>query len=125
MKIFTSLTFASVLLISACTGTSQHQGANASKPMTGATMPASTQHTYQCESGQTIAAAYPSSDLATVQYKGSSHRMQIAVSGSGARYTGGNLEWWTKGSGAGSEGTLFRHNADDTSGEILERCKQP
>ena len=57
-------------------------------------------HNYQCESGETILATYRSTDSA---------RVQIAVSGSGARYVGGGLEWWTKGSGAESEGTLFRH----------------
>ncbi|MGV8923351.1 MAG: MliC family protein, partial [Thermomonas sp.] len=44
-------------------------------------------------------------------------------SGSGARYVGSDLEWWTKGSGSGSEGTLLRHQADGTSGEIVESCK--
>lgn len=48
--------------------------------------------------------------------------MRIAVSGSGARYVSDGLEWWTKGSGAGAAGTLFRHLADGTSGEIIESC---
>ncbi|WP_132998612.1 MliC family protein [Luteimonas arsenica] len=68
--------------------------------------------------------SYPSTDSATVQYKGSSYSMQIAVSASGARYVGNDLEWWTKGSGAGSDGTLFRHNADGTSGDLIEQCIQ-
>ena len=79
---------------------------------------------YRCESGETIAATYPSTEVATVNYKGSHYKMQIAVSGSGARYVGSELEWWTKGSGPESEGTLFRHRADGTSGEIVESCKQ-
>lgn len=81
-------------------------------------------HNYRCESSQMIAASYPSTDLATVLYKGKNYSMKIAVSGSGARYVGGDLEWWTKGSGAGSEGTLFRHKADGSSGPIIEICKQ-
>ena len=81
-------------------------------------------HNYRCESGEAIAANYTSTDSATIQYKGSTYRMQIAVSGSGARYVGGGLEWWTKGSGAGSEGTLFRHNVDGTSGDSVEICTE-
>ena len=78
--------------------------------------------TYACESGQTVTAAYPTTDTATVQYQGRTYDMIIAISGSGARYVGGGLEWWTKGSGPGSEGTMLRHLANGTSGEILEFC---
>ncbi|KIQ96692.1 MliC family protein [Lysobacter sp. A03] len=111
MKILAPVAFASVLLLSAC--------ATAPQTPTGS---ASTTHNYRCESGQTIAASYPTTDSATVQYKGESHNMAIAVSASGSRYVGGEMEWWTKGSGTGSEGTLFRHMADSTTGEVIERC---
>ncbi len=121
MKILIPFTFASILLISACTGAPQNKS-GAQMPVAAPSSTASV-HNYRCESGQTMAAAYPSTDSATVQYKGSQYAMRIAVSGSGARYVGGGLEWWTKGSGPGSEGTLFRHKADGTSGEIMERCK--
>lgn len=121
MKIIIPFMFASILLISACTGTPQNTS-GAQMPVAAPSSTASV-HNYRCESGQTMAATYPSTDSATVQYKGSKYAMQIAVSGSGARYVGGGLEWWTKGSGPGSEGTLFRHKADGTSGEIMERCK--
>lgn len=70
------------------------------------------------------AATYTSTDSATVTYKTRDYRMQIAVSGSGARYVDGDLEWWTKGSGTRSDGTLLRHRADGTSGEIIERCTE-
>ena len=73
---------------------------------------------------QMIAATYPSTDSATINYKGSDYSMQIAVSASGARYVGGGFEWWTKGSGAGSEAILFHHMADDTSGSIVELCSE-
>jgi membrane-bound inhibitor of C-type lysozyme len=81
-------------------------------------------HNYRCESGEAIAATYPSTDSATVQYKGGNYNMHIAVSGSGARYVGGELEWWTKGAGPGSEGALFHHMADGTSGERIELCTE-
>lgn len=79
---------------------------------------------YRCESGEKIAATYPSTDSATVQYKGRNYTMQIAVSGSGARYVDGELEWWTKGSGPGSAGTLSRHMPYGTSGESIELCTE-
>jgi len=117
MKIRIPLMFASVLLVSACASPPQDR-AGAQTQVTAA----SAVHNYRCESGETIAATYPTTDSATVRYQGSSYNMEIAVSASGARYVGGGLEWWTKGSGPGSEGTLFRHLADGSSGEIIERC---
>lgn len=81
-------------------------------------------HNYRCESGEAISAQYVTTDSAIVQYKGKTYRMQIAISGSGARYVDNELEWWTKGSGAGSEGTLFHHLADGTSGDRIESCTE-
>lgn len=119
MKIRIPLMFASVLLVSACT-TSPQGRVGVQAQVTAA----SAVHSYRCESGERIAATYLTTDSATVRYKGSSYNMQIAVSASGARYVGGGLEWWTKGSGPGSEGTLFRHLADGASGDIIERCTE-
>jgi len=106
MKIFAPLTFASILLVSACSSSPQDK-AGAQKHVT--IPPTSAVHNYRCDSGETVTATYSSSDSATVLYKGRNHNMQIAVSASGSRYVSGELEWWTKGSGPGSEGTLFRH----------------
>ncbi len=80
--------------------------------------------TYQCESGRTVTASYPTTESAVVDYEGRTIQMNVAVSGSGARYVGDDMEWWTSGSGAGSEGTLFRHNTDGTSGDLVETCEQ-
>lgn len=119
MRMLAPITFASILLVSACNGSPENKvEADASTVAS-----TSTTHNYRCESGEAIATTYPTTDSATVQYKGSVHKMQIAVSGSGARYVGDDMEWWSKGSGAGSEGTLFHHNADGTSGETIELCK--
>lgn len=113
MRIVVPFMLVSTLLVSACASSPQNKvDAQASA------------HNYQCESGETITAIYPTTDKAKVRYKGNSHKMQIAVSGSGARYVGDGLEWWTKGSGAGSEGTLLRHAADNTSGETIEICTE-
>lgn len=117
MRLAIAPIFACTLLIAAC-ATSQQQDdpAAASSPATPVI------YDYECESGETIMASYPNPDSARVRYQGATYRMQIAVSGSGARYVGDGLEWWTKGSNTGSQGTLFQHNADDTSGKLLASC---
>ena len=61
-------------------------------------------------------------DSATVQHQGRSHELRIAVSGSGARYVGGGLQWWVKGAGAGAQASLFRLLSDGGSEELIERC---
>lgn len=113
MKIIVPLMLASTLFISACANSPQDQ-VNSQAPAV---------HNYLCTSGATIAASYVSTDAALIHYKGSQYNMQIAVSGSGSRYVGGGLEWWTKGSGQGSEGTLFRHMGDGKTGKSIESCK--
>ncbi|MFP2769312.1 MliC family protein [Oceanisphaera sp. KMM 10153] len=117
MKVRVPLIFTSILLLSACASSPQEKVA----PHTPVAASAFVHH-YRCESGETISTTYSSTGSATVQYKGSHYKMQIAVSGSGSRYVGGGLEWWTKGSGPGSEGSLFHHMADGTSGKSIERC---
>lgn len=119
MHILVPFTFASILFVSACAGAPQDRVQaleSVASPETGLV-----QH-YRCESGETIAASYPSTDSATVQYKGGVYNMRIAVSGSGSRYVGGAFEWWTKGSGPGSTGALFRHRADGTTAGSIEVC---
>lgn len=118
MRMFVPLMLTSALLVSAC-GSATDNKAAATKPVEAV---ASTQN-YQCDSGETIVANYPSTDSVTVKYKGSDYVMKIAVSGSGARYVSGDMEWWTKGSGSGSEGTLFTHMPDGSTGKLMEHCK--
>lgn len=82
-------------------------------------------HLYQCESKRTVRVSYPTEHTATLEYEGQVLQMHIAVSASGARYAGDGLEWWSKGSGLGSKGSLFRRESrDDSAGEILEQCKE-
>ena len=95
-----------------------------SAPFAGKTGGTDSPIAYQCESGQTIGATYHSYNAAVVRYEGRAREMVVAISGSGARYVGGGLEWWTKGMGPGSQGTLFRHEDDGTTGEIIEMCVQ-
>lgn len=93
-------------------------------PANPAPPPLDQQDTYRCDSGRTIDALYQS-DKATLRFDGQTHRMGIALSGSGARYIGDGLEWWTKGSGPGSLGTLYRHEDDGTAGATLDTCAVP
>ena len=118
MKNLTLVSIASLLLVAGCATSPQESGnAQDQQASSGSSM-----HQYQCDSGASIAAAYPDTDSATVEYQGDRYDMQVAASGSGARYVGGGLEWWTKGTGSGAEGMLLQHEADGTSGEIIERC---
>ncbi|MDS1310110.1 MULTISPECIES: MliC family protein [Marinobacter] len=116
MKIYAPLTLAPALFLTACASSSQDDAKAGSQ--TAAT------HTYQCESGETITATYPSNTSAVIQHKGAKHTMQIAVSASGSRYVGNELEWWTKGSGPGAEAALLHHKPDGTSGKIIENCAE-
>ncbi len=118
MKIQASLIFASIFLVSACSEPQQDK-ANSQPQAASASV-----YNYQCESGEKIVATYPTTDSAKIQYKGNDYDMKIAVSASGARYVGDDLEWWTKGTGAGAEGTLFRHMDDGATGESVESCTE-
>jgi membrane-bound inhibitor of C-type lysozyme len=78
--------------------------------------------TYRCPSSRTVQAVYRPPTAATVRYEGRVYEMTVAVSGSGARYVGGGLEWWTRGTGPGSEGMILRHSSNGTPGDLVERC---
>lgn len=119
MKTAIALTLSSMVLAAcASTGHDPASGQAMSSPAADAI------HNYRCESGEQISASYPDTDSAIVEYRGTRYDMTVAVSGSGARYVGGGLEWWTKGSGAGAAGTLFRHQPDGTSGDMVESCEE-
>lgn len=132
MKMLAPCACACLLLLSAC---SSAPPARPGSAVPGAAVPAAapstaavsaalpTVHRYRCQGGETVSATYPTTDQAVVHYQGRQYQMRIARSGSGARYVGGGLEWWTKGVGRGSDGTLFRHQADGTSGDSIALCK--
>lgn len=52
---------------------------------------------YVCEDGRIVQALYPDSRTARVRVPGGEHVLTVARSGSGARYVGEGLQWWTKG----------------------------
>jgi membrane-bound inhibitor of C-type lysozyme len=53
--------------------------------------------TYDCADGRAIEAGYPTQDTAVIKTPEHSYNLGIARSGSGARYVGYGLQWWTKG----------------------------
>lgn len=57
---------------------------------------------YACPDGTVVDARYPNTDTAQISRGGQVTTLTIQRSASGARYTGGGWEWWTK----GREGTL-------------------
>lgn len=89
-----------VLLLSAC-----QPSAPPIAPETdgSASLPAAeTASRYSCADGSVVEATYPTTDTARILYKGQSIEMKLVISASGARYTGGGWQWWTKGLTEGS-----------------------
>lgn len=52
---------------------------------------------YVCGDGRIVQARYPDSETALVRVPEGERTLRIARSGSGARYVGEGLQWWTKG----------------------------
>lgn len=81
---------------------------------------------YACESGQSVAVAYPDASSAQVTWGGRTYTMRSVEAASGARYAGSGLEWWTATRGGIESGTLSRLGPDrDVGGSTLERCSRP
>jgi membrane-bound inhibitor of C-type lysozyme len=87
--------------------------------------------TYECESGQTIAARYdntnPDAPTARLEYKGQTFEMYNVRAASGARYAteqglspDKGLQWWTKGDGATLSEMLMDHTAPEPT--EIESC---
>lgn len=76
------------------------QPATAPKAEAAAATPATT---YACLDGRTIEATYPDSDTAVLTLDGRTLNLKVVQSGSGARYAGEGVQWWTKGM---TEGTI-------------------
>ncbi|KPF83452.1 hypothetical protein IP78_02080 [Brevundimonas sp. AAP58] len=92
----------------------------------GAPVPTAPAIGYACESGKTVQAQYIDTETAQVVYDGQTYAMRIAVSGSGARYVGSGLEWWTASRNGQEQATLSRIGPNDQVGTaVLERCSRP
>jgi membrane-bound inhibitor of C-type lysozyme len=83
-------TFAALTLALACCS-----AASAGQQTAAGDIPSWT--TYACSDGRIVQAAYPDTNTAWVKIQGQTHTLHVAMSGSGARYTGEGWQWWTKG----------------------------
>ena len=78
---------------------------------------------YDCESGNSLSVIYAKDRTAALTYEGESYRLRPVTSGSGARYAGPGLEWWSATRDGREEGRLSRLDADGRpQGIELERC---
>jgi membrane-bound inhibitor of C-type lysozyme len=85
--------------------------------------PVVTVTTYACPGGESLQAAYPDRETAIVTWKGHTYSLKIARSGSGARYTGYGLQWWTKGLNRGTIATL--KPGEDVASDRGVECLAP
>lgn len=76
--------------------------------------------TYRCADGTRLEASYPTTDTARVIYQGQTFDMTTTRSASGARYTGGGYEWWTKGTDEGYLAPLAPN--EDTASASAQNC---
>ena len=78
---------------------------------------------YDCESGESLSVVYGKDRTAGLTYEGKSYRLRPVTSGSGARYAGEALEWWSATRDGREEGRLSRLDAEGKpQGVELERC---
>lgn len=77
---------------------------------------------YVCADGRVVQALYPDHETARLKLEGGAYQLKIAMSGSGARYVGEGLQWWTK----GEEGMLAPLKAgQEIADEPGVRCVPP
>ena len=60
-----------------------------------------------------------------VSWEGRDTTLTIAPSGSGARYVGGGLEWWTASRNGQETGTLSRSTGPEPFDDLIVRCSRP
>lgn len=116
-----------LLALAACDKPAAPQPAAASAeatPLQGAPVnPVVAVTTYACPGGESVQAAYPDRETAIVTWKGHTYSLKVARSGSGARYTGYGLQWWTKGLNRGTISTLKA--GEDVASDRGVECLAP
>lgn len=104
------------------------QAAEPAAPPTEPTIPvaeaAPVSATYVCDSGLTVAVAYPDPQSAQVTYRDRTYVLRGAPAASGARYADSEVEWRTLTRDGVERGTLSRLVAEDAP-VVLERCGRP
>lgn len=103
--------------LAACSKPAEQAQAPAKAP------PAAPVITYACDDGRTVRASYPDTDTAVVEIDGKRRTLKIAISASGARYTGDGYQWWTKGMTQGQLSPLAA--GEDIASAPGVNCKAP
>lgn len=81
--------------------------------------------TYACDNGLGHRVVrYPDNRTARVPYQGKHHKLSLAMSADGARYTGDDIVWWSKGSGTGSTATLYQATSNSAIGNKIAGCHE-
>ncbi|MBU1383359.1 MAG: DUF4232 domain-containing protein [Alphaproteobacteria bacterium] len=80
--------------------------------------------TYVCDSGLTVAVAYPDPQSAQVTYRDRTYALRGAPAASGARYSDAEVEWRSLTRDGVEQATLSRLVAEDAP-IVLERCSRP
>jgi membrane-bound inhibitor of C-type lysozyme len=78
--------------------------------------------TYACEDGRTVRAGYPDRETAVLTVGGHTYTLKIAISASGARYTGYGRQWWTKGLDEGRLAPL--KSGEDVASAAGVQCRR-
>lgn len=80
--------------------------------------------TFVCDSGLTVAVAYPDAQSAQVTYRDRTYALRVAPAASGARYADTEIEWRSLTRDGVERATLNRLVAEDAP-IVLERCSRP
>lgn len=80
--------------------------------------------TYLCDSGLTVAVAYPDPQTAQVAYRDRTYVLRAAPAASGARYADAEVEWRSLTRDGVERATLSRLVAEDAP-VVLEQCSRP
>lgn len=80
--------------------------------------------TYVCDSGLTVAVAYPDPQSAQVTYRDRTYALRSAPTASGARYADTEVEWRSLTREGVESATLSRLVAEDAP-VVMERCSRP
>jgi len=80
--------------------------------------------TYVCDSGLTVAVAYPDQQSAQVTYRDRTYALRSAPAASGASYADAEVEWRSLTRDGVESATLSRLVAEDAP-IVMERCSRP
>lgn len=86
--------------------------------------PAPVAATFVCDSGLTVAVAWPDAQSAQVTYRDRTYVLRSAQTGSGARYRDAEVEWRSVTRDGVEQATLSRI-VDREATVVLERCQRP